>query len=177
MQTQSFSSKKQTLVKKSSLYFYAFLFSAIGIIPTNCLHAQGALEKVKEGTAKTKDVLETGKDVKNTLNSLFGNRKKAKEAPKADTIVTKPAAPIVTKTIIVEIASIEYAKLKTFEDNFKGIAGVKNTSKKFNTSSSTIDVEFSGSPDELWDLLPIQVKDTFELKGINEGKIILEPKK
>ena len=69
-------------------------------------------------------------------------------------------------------------KLRQVEDSIKAIPGVKNTAKKFNAvEASTIEIQFTGQPDELWDVLPESLKSMFNLKNINEKIITLETKK
>lgn len=81
------------------------------------------------------------------------------------------------KTTLVSVKGIDYDKLKTFEESIKACAGVQTTTKKFNTTVSTIEVQHTGSTDELFTLMKKTAKDICvknNIEAVEEGKIMLK---
>lgn len=155
----------------------------VGIALCSYATAQQVASKINNGATKaaqTKKTVDDAKgavaDVKNTFNGLFGKKKpkeQAKEPPVAETPIVSPAA----KTTSIEIGNIEYGKLKELEEAIKSLSGVTSTNKKFSAALSSIEVAYNGKADELWELLPKELRAMFELKDLSDGKIILETKK
>lgn len=76
--------------------------------------------------------------------------------------------------VLVNISGIDYTGLKQMEDAIKQIDGVKETSKKFSTNGSSIEVKYKGKDDELWDAMPDSIKSTLTLLDLGNGSIVLK---
>lgn len=112
----------------------------------------------------------TVSNVKNVVGSIFKKKKKSGENEK--TQLLKPV-----KLTIFSISNIDYASLKVLEDSIRTIEGVANTKKTYAEGQSTLEVNYTGEADELWDIIAEALKNTFLLKAIAGQKIDLEFKK
>lgn len=116
--------------------------------------------------------------VKSTFEDLLGKKKKKTvDAVKPDSVVIKPVVIAPGQSISICVNQIDYMKLKQLEDQIKLLPGVQTTIKKFAKDSSSIQIGFAESSDKLWDLLPQQARDKFELIGLTEKTISLTVKK
>lgn len=189
-----------SLNRKNNSFIKRFLLF-LGLLTANNLSAQTTTDKINTGAYKVysgassvnnannavnnaagtvANTKETVKNVKKVLTGVFGGKKDKATEPetKKDTVATKVIPPTAISNISFSIIGIDYPKLRLVEDSIKAIPGVKNTAKKFNAvEASTIEIQFAGQPDELWDLLPENLKGMFNLKNINDKMITLETKK
>lgn len=150
--------------------------------------AQNAVNGVNNAVSTATQTAEGVGRTVGTFSDMLGRKKKkaadstkavapaVPAAPAAAVVATSPNPPA-NQVISITVANVDYAKLKTLEDNIKTVAGVKSTSKTFNKDLSNIEIGYEGSSDKLWDLLPQAVKDMFELTDLNEKKISLISKK
>lgn len=189
-----------SLNRKTNSFIKLLLFF-LGLLTINNLSAQTTTDKINTGAYKVyngassvnnannavnnaagtvANTKETVKNVKKVLTGVFGGKKDKATQPetKKDTVTAKVLPPATVNNISFSITGIDYSKLKQVEDSVKTLLGVKNTAKKFNAvEASTIEVQYAGQPDELWDALPENLKSMFNLKNIGEKIITLETKK
>lgn len=138
---------------------------------------QAAVNDVRKTAIDVKSVVSLGSELK----GLFPKKKaKAKEA---ETVV--PPKPVVDtakvtndlKTTLVVIYGIDYAKLKSFNENIKACMGVESTEMKYSSTGSTIKVMHKGNTESLLKLMGETSKDIFSDKNITsfeEGNIALK---
>lgn len=132
----------------------------------------GTINSAASGVSNVNNAVgNTGNAVKGTANTvqqlgtLFKKKDKAPEAAGSE-----PSF----KGVLINISGVDYAGLKQLEDAIKQIDGVKETSKKFSTNGSSIEVKYKGKDDELWDAMPESVKSALTLLDLGNGSIVLK---
>ena len=80
-------------------------------------------------------------------------------------------------TTIVQINGIEFSRLKSFTENIKACAGVQSASMKYGSTTSSIEVQHTGTTEALLKLMEETSKDVFtekDIESFEEGKILLK---
>ena len=77
-------------------------------------------------------------------------------------------------TIIVENAS--FSKLVEIETLLKSSPGVSKVVKKMSNNQGEIQVNFSGTDDDLVNILTTKMGDTLDVTGFEQGKITVRVK-
>ena len=136
------------------------------------VNANAQLDKVN----KTIDDINQTKKTVDKLKDLFP--KKAKH----DTSKTVAAdtRKVVSNITVVTITGIEYAKLKTLNENIKACSGVQSTVLKYSSEMSTIEVTHLNNTATLLKLMGETSTDIFtekDIDAVDEGKIGLKLKK
>jgi hypothetical protein len=163
----------------------AFLFSAF-LLPVYHSKGQNTVEKVATTTGKinqantvaggaTNAISNTVNTVQSAKTLVEGFFKKKKKPGGSDN--GKPAIEKISKITILAISNIDYKSLKSLEDSIRTVEGVENTKKTFAEGQSTIEVNYKGEADELWDIIAEAMKNIYVLKAIAGQKIELEFKK
>ena len=174
--------------KFSGVVLFIFCFDVTGFSQSTGTKINNTTLQAKNSAANAAEAARGAKnaasDVKETFRTFFPKKDKtAKPQKETDNVQETQAAaqktassvPITTdaKTLIT-VTNIDFAKLKSLQDNIKACAIVKATAMKYNTTSSTIEVTHSGTTDELLNLMLQTCKDIFDekkLEGFEDGKI------
>lgn len=150
----------------------SFSMTTFGQTAVNKINSTaGSLNSAASGVSNVNNAVgNTGNAVKGTANTvqqlgtLFKKKDKAPESGGGSSF----------DGVLVNITGIDYAGLKQMEDAIKQIDGVKETSKKFSTNGSSIEVKYKGKDDELWDAMPESIKSAFTLLDLGNGSIVLK---
>lgn len=137
------------------------------------LKAQGVFDKIDKALGKVDKASNTADRTKGTGDKLLGffsKKQKAGDAIKAE------------NATIITISGIDFATLKTLSENIQKCKGVESSKIKYNSVSSTVQIQHAGTSEDLLKLLQkSDSKDVFEdknLEGLEEGAIALRlPKK
>lgn len=137
--------------------------------------ANAAISNTSRAVDNTTSAVEGGIKSFKKIGSIISKKKKNGEAVEAAPAEAKAApAKATSKKIVFSISAIDYGGLKKVEDHLTSIEAVTSVVKKFNTSTSTIEVEYSKEADDLWDALPDVIKNELELTELGDGKIVLQ---
>lgn len=140
---------------------------ALMVFGGTSLKAQGVFDKIDKALSKVDKASNAADRTKGTGDKLLGFFSKKKKT--AD-----PAAPVTGGTTIT-LNGVDFMTLKAVNENIQKCAGVESTKIKYSAAGSTIDVQHTGSSEELLKLIQKSAaKDTFadkNLEGLEDGKI------
>jgi len=94
--------------------------------------------------------------------------------PVADTVKQSISPALTEHVTTITVTGIDYTKLKQFQEIIDAYAIVKNSEKKYDASSSVIEVTHTGTTDDLLDLIMESGKNIItpaNLQSSNDGKI------
>ncbi|HYK48068.1 MAG TPA: hypothetical protein VEV83_22980, partial [Parafilimonas sp.] len=80
--------------------------------------------------------------------------------------------------ITISISGIEYddADFAAFKENLKANQHVKNVKSSYAQGTARINCTFNGSADELWDEVPVKIKQAFKVTAVDKNTITLASK-
>lgn len=137
------------------------------------LKAQGVFDKIDKALSKVDKASNTADKTKGTGDKLLGffsKKQKSGDSAKAE------------NTTLITISGIDFADLKMLSENIQKCKGVESAKIKYNTVSSTVQVQHAGTSEELLKLIQkSDSKTIFEdknLEGLEDGQIAIKlPKK
>lgn len=131
------------------------------------LKAQGIFDKIDKALSKVDKATNAADKTKGTSDKLFGFLSKKKKT--TDTKTEESMSTTIT------ISGVDFGTLKALNENIQKCTGVEATKIKYNATGSTIDVQHTGSSEDLLKLIQkSNSKDLFadkNLEGLEEGKI------
>jgi hypothetical protein len=119
-------------------------------------------DRVKQTSTETKEAVSTAKETLKDIGSIFKSKKiKEKE----------------TTTIILNNVDYGNANLSMLQKAIQKAKGVKKSTKKYQNNIATFSIEYKKSADELWQTLPINVTNKFNILSVEENSISISLKK
>lgn len=150
-------------------------FSGLCLLSVISTNGQTTLDKIDNGLYKAGRVNDAG----TKLKGLF-KKKSEKEKVAAPSVQQAPAEQTTSlsgsKMTILTVTGIDYAKLKSLNENIKACTGVQTTDMKYG-NPSTIRITHTGTTEDLMKLIGETSKDIFTDKNIEEfeeGKVTVK---
>nr|WP_121271353.1 hypothetical protein [Pedobacter schmidteae] len=155
-------------MKTISMMCLALLFTG-----ATSLKAQSVFDKIDKALGKVDKAANTADRTKGTSDKLLGflsKKQKNAEEVKGET------------STVISITGIDFSTLKALSENIQKCKGVESAKIKYSAASSTVQVQHTGSSEDLLKLMQkSDVKEVFDdknLEGLEDGKIALKlPKK
>jgi hypothetical protein len=141
------------------------LLCALCLTFSMAANAQTAADKALDGLYKAEKLQSTTEKFK----GLFGKKKTKTETP-------APAVAPEIKSTLLTVTNIDFATLKTLNENIRACSGVETSEIKYG-SPSTIKITHSGTTEALMKLVLEVSKDIFTDKNISdfeEGKVTVK---
>ncbi|WP_157263015.1 hypothetical protein [Pedobacter steynii] len=139
---------------------------ALMVFCSTSLKAQSVFDKIDKALGKVDKAANAADRTKGTGDKLFGFLSKKKKT-------TDPEST--GATTVITLTGIDFSTLKTLNENIQKCTGVESTKIKYNAAGSTIDVQHSGSSEDLLKLIQKSgSKDILadkNLEGLEDGKI------